>query len=193
MRTASLTAAVLVLVACQAEAPPPMEEAAPPPGPAEGTPEWFIQSAMKAAPAAISANAAVMGWPATEGGEMVELRAGTNGWTCLPDMPHTPGHDPMCMDGPSMQWAAAWMGQTTPTLDAIGLGYMLEGGWDASNTDPFATAPPEGADWVVTGPHVMIFPTDPKSLAGMNADPTTGGPYVMFQGTPYAHVMMPVE
>lgn len=193
MRIASLTITLTLLLACQAEAPPPMEEAAPPPGPAEGTPEWFIQSAMKAAPPAISANATVLGWPAAEGGEMMQLRAGTNGWTCLPDIPHTPGHDPMCMDGAAMEWAAAWMSRTRPAPTTTGLGYMLEGGWDASNTDPFATQPPEGQDWIVTAPHVMIFPTNPASLAKMSTDPATGGPYVMWRGTPYAHVMMPVQ
>ena len=74
-----------------------------------------------------------------------------------------------------------------------GLVYMLQGSWDASNTDPFATAPPEGSDWVVTGPHVMVLPANPASLAGMSTDHMSGGPYVMFQGTPYAHLMMPVK
>src|ERR1043166_8776704 len=42
-----------------------------------------ISNAMTAAPSSISAHAAIMDWPATEGGSMVSLRAGTNGWTCL--------------------------------------------------------------------------------------------------------------
>lgn len=188
----SIPLTLLALVACQAEAPPPPAEAAAA-APAAGTTEWKIWSATKAAPEAIAANAAVLDWPAEEGGEMVELRAGTNGWTCLPDMAHTPEHDPMCLDGAAMQWAGAWMTAGTPGLTSTGLAYMLEGGWDASNTDPFAKAPPEGQDWVVTGPHIMIFPVDPASLDGMSTDPTSGEPYVMFAGTPYAHVMMPVK
>ena len=185
--------ALLFVVACQQKAPPPDTAAAAAPEPAKGTPEWVIASAMRAAPAAISAQATILDWPATEGGAPIQVRAGTNGWTCLPDMPHTPGPDPMCLDGPSMQWAGAWMSHTTPKLDGIGFAYMLEGGWDASNTDPFATAPPAGADWVVTAAHVMIFPANPASLDGMSTDYRSGEPYVMFQGTPYAHVMMPVK
>ena len=39
---------------------------------------------------------------------------------------------------------------------AVGVMYMLEGGTDASNTDPYATKPTADNDWVKTGPHVMI-------------------------------------
>ena len=33
---------------------------------------------------------------------------------------------------------------------------MLSGGSDASNTDPYATGPAPGNNWVATGSHVMI-------------------------------------
>jgi hypothetical protein len=71
---------------------------------------------------------------------------------------------------------------------------MLEGGTDASNTDPYATAPSETNNWIKTGPHVMVmnatemmsgYPTDPN--------PDTSKPYVMWAGTPYAHLMVPVK
>jgi hypothetical protein len=38
----------------------------------------------------------------------------------------------------------------------------------------------------------MMFVPDPKQLEGITADHTAGGPYVMWKGTPYAHIMMPV-
>lgn len=34
--------------------------------------------------------------------------------------------------------------------------YMLAGGTDASNVDPYAKKPSAGNHWVKTGPHVMI-------------------------------------
>ena len=34
--------------------------------------------------------------------------------------------------------------------------YMLEGGTDASNTDPYATTPTADNDWIKTGPHIMV-------------------------------------
>jgi hypothetical protein len=39
----------------------------------------------------------------------------------------------------------------------------------------------------------MLMPKDPTSLANYPTDFTTGAPYVMFAGTPYAHLMIPVQ
>ena len=33
---------------------------------------------------------------------------------------------------------------------------------------------------------------DPSSLQGQSTDYTTGAPYVMFEGSPYAHLMIPL-
>jgi hypothetical protein len=33
---------------------------------------------------------------------------------------------------------------------------------------------------------------DLKSLHGISTDPRNGGPYVMYPGTPYAHIMTPI-
>lgn len=193
-----LAVPLLALLACQQqagqeEAAPGAEQAAQPAGPAPGTPEWKVQNALGAAPAEIAANAAVMDWPAMEGQEMTELRPGTNGWTCMPDVPNTPGNDPMCLDQTFLAWAAAWQGKTKPELKQVGFGYMLMGGTDASNTDPYATEPQPGEDWVEAGPHVMMVVPNPSALAGITTDPHNGGPWVMWQGTPYAHIMMPIS
>ena len=146
-----------------------------------------VASALSAAPAAIAANAAVMG------GDGKMLRQGSNGWTCMPDLPHTPGTDPMCLDKAGLAWAAAWIGKKEPASDAVGLAYMLKGGSDASNTDPFATKP--DGEWVDSGPHVMILNAKAAESSGYpaGANPDTSKPFVMFAGTPYAHIMMPVQ
>jgi hypothetical protein len=152
----------------------------------------LIASAESAGPAAVAAEATIYGFD--DAGEIITLREGTNGWWCLPDTPSTPGPDPMCGDANAMEWAMAWMGGTEPPADRIGFIYMLSGGTDSSNTDPFAEGPMEGNNWITTGPHVMImnagdqmagYPTDP--------DPDTTQPFVMWAGTPYAHLMIPVE
>ena len=39
----------------------------------------------------------------------------------------------------------------------------------------------------------MLMPKDPSSLDGQTTDFNTGAPYVMFAGTDYAHLMIPVE
>jgi hypothetical protein len=148
-------------------------------------------SAQSAAPASISAHAAIV--KADEKGAMQSIREGTNGWTCMPDNPVTPGADPMCFDANAGKWVAAWVGHKPPPENVVGLVYMLEGGTDASNTDPYATSPTADNDWVKTGPHIMVVGSK-DILAGhpSGGKPDTTGPYVMWAGTPYAHLMIPV-
>ncbi len=170
----------------------PVVKAAPPPGPAPGTPEWKMQDAMSAAPRAIAAGATLMEWGATPTAQPTQLRAGTNGWTCFADNPATPGDDPMCVDAAFSAWATAWMAHKPPRITSFGVAYMLKGGTDASNTDPFKMRPDSGQPWVDTGPHVMVVVPNIQNLRGVSTDPRNGGPYVMWSGTPYAHVMVPV-
>jgi hypothetical protein len=112
----------------------------------------------------------------------------------MPDSPATPGPDPMCGDANAMEWAMAWIGKSPPPEGKVGLMYMLEGGTDASNTDPYATAPAEGNNWIETGPHLMIM-NAMDLMAGYPESPTPDvhAPYVMWAGTPYAHLMVPIE
>ena len=151
-----------------------------------------IASAESAAPAALAHNAAVM--TADASGAMKQVRAGTNGWTCIPDDPHTPGTDPMCFDGNAGKWVQAMMAHKPPPDGAPGVMYMLEGGTDASNTDPYASKPTADNDWIKTGPHIMLVGSK-AMLAGYpsGAKPDTSSPYVMWAGTPYAHLMVPVN
>lgn len=150
-----------------------------------------IASAQSAAPAAVSHAAAIVAPQAD--GSMKVLRAGSGIWTCMPDRPETPGPDPMCFDKNAGKWADAWMHHKPPPTDAAGVMYMLEGGTDASNVDPYATKPTASNDWVKTGPHIMIVGSK-ATLVGYpaGAKPDTSAPYVMWAGTPYAHLMVPV-
>jgi hypothetical protein len=38
----------------------------------------------------------------------------------------------------------------------------------------------------------MLLLPDPAALDALGTDPDAGGPYVVWKGTPYAHVMVPV-
>ncbi|HEY5413116.1 MAG TPA: hypothetical protein VIJ94_20580, partial [Caulobacteraceae bacterium] len=107
--------------------------------------------------------------------------------------PATPGPDPMCADSNAMAWLTALEADKPPPEGKAGLIYMMQGGVDASNVDPSATKPAADADWIRTGPHVMIV-GDPSILASYpgGPKPDTSRPYVMFAGTPYAHLMAPV-
>ena len=183
----------LITVACgqgptQSQAPAEEAPVSQPPT----TPEQKIQNAMSAAPAGIARDATIMDWPATPDGPMVELRPGTNNWTCLPALAHTPANDPMCMDQAAMQWAEAWAARQPPQMSGIGIGYMLQGGATPDNDDPFATEPKEGSDWVMEPPHLMLFGVSIPPGA-YPTEPDTRGPWVMWGGTPYEHLMVPVQ
>jgi hypothetical protein len=156
--------------------------------------EQLIASAMHAAPAKVAESATIVAMDAA--GSMRTLRKGTNGFTCMPDNPETPGPDPMCMDASAMQWVNALIThKPEPPAGKVGFMYMIAGGTDASNTDPYAKKPTASNHWVKTGPHIMIVGADasfydayPKS-----ADPDTTQPYVMWAGTPYQHLMAPIK
>ena len=123
-------------------------------------------------------------------GKMKTVRQGTNGWTCM-----DPGGAPMCADKAAMEWASAWQSKG-PAPQKLGFIYMLKGDNGASNTDPYATKEAPTNDWVKTGPHVMIVGAEAKGMMqgyprDAKADSTK--PYVMWPGTPYEHLMLPVQ
>jgi hypothetical protein len=156
-----------------------------------------MASAMSAAPAAIAKNATLMDWPDTPAGQPRQLRAGTNGWVCFPNSPTEYkgliAEDPMCLDKQWQSWADGWMTKTAPKVTGTGLAYMLRGDKGASNTDPFATGRTDTNDWVLSPPHVMVLYQDLTMLDAFPTDPKNGGPWVMWKGTPYAHLMVPVS
>ena len=85
---------------------------------------------MSAAPEAVARDATVM--TVDDKGAMKHLREGSNGWTCMPDVPTTPGTDPMCVDTNGLEWAGAWMARKDPPAGKMGFGYKLMGGSDAT-------------------------------------------------------------
>jgi hypothetical protein len=144
-----------------------------------------IEEALGAGPESITADASVMDW------EGNTLKEGTNGWTCMPTPPgFEESRSPMCLDEPWMAWAQAYGAKTDVVIDKVGIGYMLKGDAGASNTDPYAEGPTE--DWVETGPHLMVIVPDATAYDVLSTDYTTGGPWVMWAGTPYAHIMIPL-
>jgi hypothetical protein len=150
--------------------------------------EEKIANAMSAAPASIAKHATIMDWDQTK------LREGTNGWTCMPDNPNTPGNDPMCIDEPWLNWVDAWVNKKQPSYDRMGFGYMLAGGSPDSNTDPYAEGPTADNEWMDKGvPHLMIIVPDAAALEGVPTHPSEGGgPWVMWRDTPYVHIMAPM-
>jgi hypothetical protein len=182
-----LSAALLSLPFAAMAADPPKKEAP------KLSDAQLIASALAAAPAGVAKGAKVVAMDAK--GNMRTLREGNNGFTCMPDEPTTPGPDPMCVDKASMGFLHALMTNTAPASGHVGLMYMLEGGTDASNTNPFSKKPSASEHWIKTGPHLMIAGADAAFYDAYPklADPDTSQPYVMWAGTPYQHLMVPVK
>jgi hypothetical protein len=125
-------------------------------GNSEPTREEKIADALRAAPAFIADSATVVDWDMT-----TVLREGSPDWICVPTPPGKPQPAPMCGDPAIIQWFKDVEQRKTPTIDRIGISYMLMGD-------------------VGIGPHVMfVFPqgTD-RILKGLAHDTTSGLPYV---------------
>ena len=186
----ALGVSILTGVTLLAQAPAPAKKPAAKAGSAD---QAKIREAMTGGPADISSKATIV--EMDEKGGMKQLRAGTNGWTCMPStggVVGAAGADPMCLDKAWMGWAGAYMHKTDPPpVTTMGVGYMLRGDKGASNTDPFATGPTADNHWVVSPSHTMILVPDPKMLDALPTDPHAGGAWVMWKGTKYAHVMVP--
>jgi hypothetical protein len=189
MQNIHITAAIASGLGCLIAFGVLADEAKPAAAPSDAT---LVKSAESAAPRSISGKATVIAMDAA--GKMRTIRKGTNGWTCMPDNPATPGPDPMCWDKNAGEWVDAWMTHKSPPAK-VGFMYMLAGGTDASNTDPYAQKPTAENHWIQTGPHIMIVGADESfySTYPKGADPDTKVPYVMWAGTPYQHLMAPVK
>ena len=100
----------------------------------------------------------------------------------------------MCLDANAMAWVEALIAHQPPPEGKPGMMYMLAGGSDASNTDPYASGPKSDNHWIATGPHVMMVGAK-GALQGYlrGADPDTSEPYAMWPDTPYEHLMLPVR
>lgn len=149
--------------------------------------EKLIAHARAAAPAAIGAGATIV----INGEVAVE---GSNGWTCMPDT--MPGdRAAICIDATWAEMMGAVGAKAPYKATGLGISYMLLGeppGSGVSNSTPYHEDPVHAHDYVETGPHLMII-LPKEMLEGITTDPSSGGPYVMWKDTDYAHIMIPVD
>jgi len=169
-----------------------LARSAPAAGQATPDAQAKIADAMSAGPPSIANDATILDWALDDAGKFVVLREGSNGWYCQPDTPGTPTDDPQCSDATWMEWIYAFLAGEEPQITVPGIAYMLQGDSAASNTDPFATEPAAGEDWVVDPAHIMILLPEGTGQSVFSTDPDSGGPFIMWAGTPYEHVMVPV-
>ena len=163
--------------------------------------EWKIWALSTAAPSFIARNCTVI----DSDGKTV-LREGSNGWTAMAGNPRGMSdpengwkdpHEamPMVMDAQAMKWAMAFMSGKKPELDHDGWMYMLHGDMGEDNTKQLVFKKEDAAEghWIESGAHLMLMPKDPSSLKGQTTDFNSGSPYIMFEGTGYDHIMIPLE
>jgi hypothetical protein len=147
------------------------------------TPQTKIARAMSAGPAGVAKSARII--DASAHGEMVVLREGNNGFTCMPGNPRAVGDPPMCADAAAMQWSADFKAhKAKPTNTEPGIIYMLAGATQRSDADPYDKTSPA----IPIGPHWMImWPFDP-TITGLPVTHKPAGAYIMWAGSPYAHL-----
>jgi hypothetical protein len=145
--------------------------------------------ARTAGPAAITADATILGWPEDEGGDFVVLSEGSEEWYCIVDDPNTEPVDPGCFDATWRSFVGALFTDGEPTVDRIGIAYFLLGSsvpvFDEENED-------QGPTWVEIGPHIALI--EPGAFADFDLDaaPGSGRPFLILAGTPFAHLFIPV-
>jgi hypothetical protein len=147
----------------------------------------IMEIAMSAAPENVSGKATIM---ASDG---AILKEGSNGWVCMPGTPPNENVNPMCVDPAWQNWLQAWVNQDDYDSESasFGVSYMLVGDIPVDNNEPFNQDQSKGV-WVAEGPHLMLLL--PESLMkDLPRDPYAGGPYVMFEGSDFVHVMVPLE
>ena len=85
----------------------------------------------------------------------------------------------MCGDPTTMQWFREVSAGKTPTIDRIGISYMLMGETGADFDHPELERPPEGKTWYRVGPHLMfVFPQSAGDIMkGVGRDTSSGLPY----------------
>jgi hypothetical protein len=142
-----------------------------------------IARALSAAPPDVAAAATVAEMDSH--GKLTVLQAGTNGFTCMPGDPSGVGQPAMCADQASMQWFKDFAEHKPKPTNAVpGITYMLAGATQRSDSDPYDTT----SKPIAIGPHWMImWPFDPKTT-GLPTTHRPMGAYIMWAGTPYAHV-----
>lgn len=152
----------------------------------------IMEIAMLAAPENVSGKATIM---AADG---AILKEGTNGWVCMPGSPPNENVNPMCVDPAWQNWLQEYMKAVNGEAyeydsesASFGVSYMLVGDIAVDNNEPFNQDQSKGV-WVAERPHLMLL-LPASMMKDLPTDPYAGGPYVMWEGNDFVHVMVPLE
>ncbi len=181
-------ALVLVALALATRARAQMEH------PAGMSHQQVVEAAMAGGPASIARDAAIA-W-VDSAGTMHQMQPGTNGFTCFIARPD-PFHGPLCGDANAVAVFTAMLkgASAPPAISAPGIMYMAGGGVhyeDAQGNvlmehDLSPHAP--GSRRVIEPPHWMLM-WNYTAASGLPTRENASGVYIMFAGTPWAHLMI---
>ena len=144
--------------------------------------------AFSAAPAHIAKEAGIMIYGAD--GKLTETKKSANGFTCIPSVMNLPDPDPMCMDAAVQQWMTDLMDKAPkPTNTVPGIAYMARGG-SHFEKDRKVVMSGDGAKIVKEPPHWMVMWPFDAAATKLPTAPNPSGVYIMFEGSPYAHLMV---
>jgi len=155
--------------------------------------QQIVEAAMAGGPASVSHDATI-GWIDSTG-TFHQMQAGTNGWTCFITRPD-PIAGPVCADANGLAFMTAmFKGQPAPpAMSAPGVMYMAQGGShyeDAAGNvlmeHDLHHSP--ASRRVMEPPHWMLAWHD-VATSGLPTKENAAGVYILFAGTPYAHLMI---
>ena len=132
-------------------------------------------------------------------GKPMEVRKGTNGFTCMPDTnPNSDRLEPMCMNQATAQWFTSFKNNAPkPSNTVPGIAYMAKGAELWIKDGKLLLKPEGGAVLLDFPPHWMIFwPFDPKEsgFPSCTVQPEQvvrpGNVCMIFEGSPYAALLI---
>lgn len=165
---------------------------------------WQIAAAVLPLPDSMRAGAEVLGYK-TNGGPLVQLRAGTNEMICLTDDPGIEGYAANCYHrslAPFMERGRSLRASGITKRSAVDSARMAEiqAGTlkmptgpaalyslyaDSLNFDPMAGRP-KGARTLIS----LYVPYATQESTGISVMPLTDMPWLMYPGKPWAHLMI---
>lgn len=151
--------------------------------------EALVKLALSAAPPKIAEGAGVRA-PGADG-KLVELKKSTNGFTCYPDLSGLEIPDPICNDPAADQWFNDLLsGAPKPMNTTPGISYMARGGWRFEKDGKEVMQDGPGVRRIPEPPHWMVFWSFDSNTSGIPATVNGFGTRIMFEGTPYSHLMV---
>jgi len=126
-----------------------------------------------------------------ETGKLVEVKKSNNGFTCIPTVNNRPDPGPMCFGAAVGQWVHDLMNKASkPSNTVPGISYMARGGYHWEKDGKILMEEEPGAKLVKEPPHWMIMWPFNSEEAKLPTHPNPSGARIMFDGNPYAHVMI---